>query len=122
MCARKDKPITTDLETHPSPKLASLTYGTAETGWTSNILSYICPIMGSLTAANWIPGSTQWTVRAPTLSGSPDELVKAGFSSVAMTQEMRIYLLSPSTGQINEFLTSVVDPFNWAWQGQVDTS
>lgn len=100
--------------------MASLTYGTEETGWTSNLLSYISPTKGSLTAANWIPGSTQWTLKTPTLSGSPGDL--SAFSSVAMTQEMRIYLLSPTKGQIHEYLTSVVDPFNWAWQGMVDLS
>lgn len=116
-----DKPIATDLPSDPAPKLAGLTYGSDMTGWTSNLLTYICPMDGSLTAVNWAPTSA-WKTQAPSLDNSPDGLVKAGFSSVAQTQEMRIYLVSPKNGEIHEYSTNSTDPFAWTWTDKVDLS
>lgn len=103
------------------PKLAGLTYGSDMTGWTSNLLTYICPMDGSLTSINWAPTS-EWKTQAPSLDNSPDGLVKAGFSSVAQTQEMKIYLVSPSNGEIHEYTTNATDPFVWSWTDKVDLS
>lgn len=116
-----DKPIATDLSLDPLPKLASLTYGSDMTGWTSNFMTYICPVDGALTSINWTPG-TPWTEKEPSLAGSPGGLVQAGFSAVAHTQAMTIYVMSPGQGQIHEYTTNSTDPFTWVWQDKVDLS
>lgn len=103
------------------PKLAGLTYGSDMTGWTSNFLTYICPMDGSLTSINWAP-TAAWKTQAPSLDNSPDGLVNAGFSSVALTQEMKMYLVSPSNGEIHEYTTNATDPFAWSWTDKVDLS
>lgn len=98
-----------------------MTYGSDLTGWTSNFLTYVDPTDGSLTSMGWTPG-TPWKKQPPALSGSPGGLVKAGFSAVALTQAMTMYVLSPSQGEIHEYATNSTNPWAWTWQDKVDLS
>lgn len=104
---------------NPSPRLASLTYGEPLVGWDSNLLSLIDPASGNLTSVNWVTSRGSWVVQAPQLLGAPEGLEAAGFSAVAQTQEMRIYLLSPARGEIHQFRTNLTDPFVWNWDDVV---
>lgn len=113
-------PIANNLPTNPPPTLASLTYGSGTSGWNNNLLAWIDPFKGELQAANFLNGAN-WTVKEPTLDGSPQGLVKGGFSSVAMTQDMKIYVFSPIKGEIHEYSTNSSNAFEWVWQTMVDT-
>lgn len=103
----------------PPPRIAGLTYGSTTTGWTSNLMTYVCPVDGALTSINWTPGTT-WKEQEPSLSGSPSGLVEAGFSAVAHTQAMVMYVLSPDKGEIHEYAANSSDAFSWAWKDKVD--
>lgn len=102
----------------PSPAMASLTYGNATTGWSNNLLAYINPWKGILQTANW--QGAGWVLDTPSLNGAPNGLQSAGFSAIALTQEMKIFLMSPSTGAIHSFTTTGDNPSNWTWQGSLD--
>lgn len=121
LISHTDKPIATGLSIAPPPKLASLTYGSdkGEAGWNNNLLAWIDPIKGRLIAANYI-SSTEWLVEQPKLDGSPQSLLDGGFSAMAMTQNMKIYLLSPLKGEIHEYSTNSTAVFEWVWQTTVD--
>lgn len=106
--------VAKDLSLSPSPALASMTYGAATTGWTNNLLAYIDPWKGGVTSANW--QGVEWKITVPTLRDSPDGVVDAGFSSVALTQSMRVYLMCPAMGEIHEFTFNATDPTEWTWQ------
>ncbi|KAJ4385794.1 hypothetical protein N0V93_010225 [Gnomoniopsis smithogilvyi] len=115
-----DEPIANNLSSNPPPTLASLTYGTDQTGWNNNLLAWVDPFKGQLQAANFRNGGG-WTVKVPTLDGSPQGLVDGGFSTVAMTQAMRIYVFSPVKGEIHEYSTNSSNVLEWTWQTTVDT-
>lgn len=83
-------------------------------------MAWIDPFKGQLQAANFRNGGG-WTVAEPTLDGSPQGLVGDGFSAVAMTQSMMIYVLSPSKGEIHEYSTNSTNALDWTWQTTVDT-
>lgn len=97
-----------------------MTYGTDKDGWNNNLLVWIDPFKGQMQAANFVNGAG-WTLKEPTLDGSPQGLVEGGFSAVAMTQDMKIYVLSPSQGEIHEYSTNSSNALEWVWQMAVDT-
>lgn len=66
-----------------------------------------------MTSVNW--QGDEWKVAVPTLRGAPDGLDDAGFSAVAMTQTMHVYLMCPSMGEIHEFVVNATDPTEWEW-------
>lgn len=104
----------------PPAKLASLTYGLngGADGWTNILMSWIDPLKGTLQAANYVQ-QRAYTVAAPVLAASPQGVVEAGFSVVAMTQSMKVFLLSPSMGQIHEYSVNTTSAFTWTWQTAV---
>lgn len=113
--------ITRGLSKQPPPKLASLTYGTGqgEKGWNNNLLAWIDPHKGSLQAANFI-NAGQWYIDAPKLDGNPKKVDDDGFSAIAMTQSMKIYLLHPKTEEIHEYSTNSTTALEWVWQETVN--
>lgn len=115
------KPVTNELQENPSPKIASLTYDPGTQGWTNNFLTFINPSKGTLTSAGWQPNQA-WKVQNPSLESSPKGLDNDGFSAIAQTQGLKIYLVSPWKGEIHEFATNASDPFTWTWQDVVDLS
>lgn len=106
----------------PPPKLASLTYGlkNGEEGWDNTLVGWIDPFMGRPKAANWVREKSSWTVAAPAINGSPEALVEGGFSAIAMTQSLKIYVFSPLKGQIHEYLATSSDAMGWTWQTMVE--
>lgn len=100
--------------------MASLTYGlgNGEAGWNNNLMGWIDPFLGTVKAGNWLNGKS-WTVAEPIINDSPEDLLKGGFSAIAMTQSMKIYLFSPIKGEIHEYLATSNDAMRWAWQTQV---
>ncbi|CAN8101893.1 unnamed protein product [Discula destructiva] len=113
--------ITKGLSVAPAPRMASLTYGTGqgEAGWNNNLLAWTDPSTGQLKAANYIDAG-EWSVDEPTLDESPQGLVQGGFSAVAMTQTLKIYLMSPLKGQIHEYSANSTNVFEWVWQTAVE--
>lgn len=73
---------------------------------------------GQVTAANYASGNG-WKITPPTLVGTPKDVAEAGFSGVAMTQTMKIYLVSPLKGEIHEYSTDSSNALSWVWQGKV---
>lgn len=94
-----------------------MTYGAAETGWTKNLLAYVDPWKGSVTTVSW--EGIEWKVAVPILHNLPDGVEDLGFSAVAFTQEMRVYLMCPGMGSIHEFTVSSDDTTEWTWQEEV---
>lgn len=115
------KSITDQLQENPPPKLASLTYDPGTQGWTNNFLTWVNPMNGKLTSTGWAPNQA-WKVQNPSLNSNPNGLEKEGFSAVAQTQGLKIYLVSPWRGEIHEYATNASDPFTWTWQDAVDLS
>lgn len=72
-----------------------------------------------MTTVNW--QGSEWKVAVPTLHDVPNGVEDAGFSSVALTQEMRVYLMCPSMGEIHEFSVNATDPTEWNWQESIST-
>lgn len=96
-----------------------MTYGEPLVGWDNNLLTYVDPAVGGLTTVNWVASQGNWTVAAPRLTGSPDGLLDAGFSAVAETQAMKIYVFSPSRGEIHQYGTNITDAYEWVWEDKV---
>ncbi|KAF3766882.1 hypothetical protein M406DRAFT_69060 [Cryphonectria parasitica EP155] len=111
-------PIKDDLSVRPSPKLASTTFGTDGSGLTNNVVTFIDPFKGALTTAAWKPQG-DWVVAGPQLSGGPIDLEEQGFSSVAQTQETKVYLYSPGKSEIHEYAVNSTDVFVWTWTDKV---
>lgn len=59
-------------------------------------------------------------MQAASLDGSPDGVVDAGFSAVAVTQTMKMFAVGKVDGVISEYQTNSSNPFRWEWQGVVD--
>jgi hypothetical protein len=59
-------------------------------------------------------------VQSPSLDGSPSGVVANGFSAVAVTQTMEMFVIGKVDGVINEYQTNSSNPFQWDWQGVVD--
>lgn len=108
--------ITSDLPVNPSPEIASLTFGT--NGWTNNIVLTLDQTTGALQSS--VYRGTDWAVQAASLDGSPDGVVDDGYSAVAVTQTMKMFVIGKVDGVINEYQTNSSNPFSWDWQGVVD--
>lgn len=63
---------------------------------------------------------SDWAVQAASLDGSPDDVVEDGFSAVAVTQTMKMFVIGKVDGAINEYQTNSSNPFQWEWQGVVE--
>lgn len=59
-------------------------------------------------------------MQAASLDGSPDGVVDDGYSAVAVTQTMKMFVIGKVDGVINEYQTNSSNPFSWDWQGVVD--
>lgn len=108
--------ITSNLAVNPSPEIASLTFGT--NGWTNNIVLTLDQTTGALQSS--VYRGSDWAVQAASLDGSPDDVVENGFSAVAVTQTMKMFVVGKVDGVINEYQTNSSNPFRWEWQGVVD--